>query len=331
LGSLGLTIFAVDFYITAINHLTPPVGYLYNVSGFLTHSAHWRILFDIFMIGISSGFYIVPLYALIQSLTEQSHISRVIAANNIINSLFMVIAGLAAMIFLGLGNSIPGLVLVTGIMNLVIALYIYKMVTEFLWRFVVWLSLHSIYRVKTTDLHHVPENGAAVIVCNHVSFVDALISAGYIQRPVRFVMDHNIFNNVFLGPIFRMAKAIPIASAKEDPDVLEDAYKKIKLALDDGELVCIFPEGVITRDGQIGPFKTGIERIIQASPVPVVPMAIKGLWGSFFSRKKGKAMTGIPSLPVPDVDLVAGEKISPDQVSANGLYNSVLALRGSKL
>jgi len=331
LGSLGLTVFAVDFYVTAVNYILPAEGHLYSVSEFITYSAHWRILFDIFMIGIASGFYIVPLYALIQYRTKQSHISRVIAANNIINSLFMVSAGLAAMIFLGLGNSIPGLVLVTGIMNFVIAIYIYKMVTEFLWRFVVWISLHTIYHVKTTDLHHVPETGPAVLVCNHISFVDALIISGYIQRPVRFVMDHRIFSNFFLGPIFRMAKAIPIAPAKEDPQILESAYQQIKTALDDGELVCIFPEGAITRDGQMNPFKGGIEKIIQASAVPVIPMAIRGLWGSYFSRINGKAMTGLPSFPVPKVNLVAGNVIAPDKVSAKGLYDIVLELRGDRL
>jgi len=331
LGSLGLTVFAVDFYITAVNFILPAQGHLYSVSEFLNNSVHWRILFDIFMIGIASGFYIVPLYALIQSRTEQSHISRVIAANNIINSMFMVIAGIAAMVFLGLGNSIPGLILVTGIMNLVIAIYIYKMITEFLWRFIVWLSLHTIYRVKTTDLHHIPEEGAAVLVCNHISFVDALIISGYIQRPIRFVMDHRIFQNFFLGPIFRMAKTIPIAPAKEDPQILEEAYKQIKTSLDNGELVCIFPEGVITSDGQMNPFKAGIEKIIQTSAVPVIPMAIRGLWGSFFSRIKGKAMTGLPSFPVPKVNLVAGNAVAPENVSAKGLYDTVLELRGDRL
>ncbi len=331
LGSLGLTVFAVDFYLTASYSLNPIAGQLYNVAEFMNYYAHWRIMFDVFMIGISSGFYIVPLYALIQSLTEQGHISRVIAANNIINSLFMVTAGLAAMLFLSLGNTIPGLILVTGIMNFIVAVYIYKMVNEFLWRFIVWISLHTIYRVKTTNLHHVPKKGAAVLVCNHISFVDALIIAGYIQRPVRFVMDHHIFSNFILGPVFRLAKAIPIASAKEDPTVLESAYQQIKSALDDGEVVCIFPEGAITRDGNMGPFKSGIEKIIKASPVPVIPMAIQGLWGSYFSRKKGKAMSGLPSFPVPKVNLLATKAIAPEHVSAQGLYDAVFELRGDKL
>jgi len=330
LGSLGLTVFAIDFYFASQNLSIIASENLLSVTGFLGQSANWRILFDIFMIGISSGFYIVPLYALIQERTKQSYISRVIAANNIMNSLFMVIAGLTAMIFLGNGLSIPQLILITGIMNFVIALYIYKMITEFLWRFIVWISLHTIYRVKTTNLHHIPKTGAAVIVCNHISFVDALIIAGYVQRPVRFVMDHHIFNNTYLGPVFKMAKAIPIAPAKEDPKIMDDAFGKIATALEGGELVCIFPEGKITHDGTMSPFKPGIERIVQTTMVPVFPMALQGLWGSFFSHKKGKAMSGVPSLSIPKVTLIAGEAVEAEDITAEKLFHSVKQLHENK-
>jgi len=329
LGSLGLTVFAIDFYFSA-GPTQIVTDHLITVTQFMSHSSNWRVLFDIFMIGISSGFYIVPLYALIQERTEQSYISRVIAANNIINSFFMVVAGLTAMLFLGNGLSIPQLILVTGIMNFIIALYIYKMITEFLWRFIVWVALHTIYRVKTIDLHNIPTTGAAVLVCNHVSFVDALIIAGYVQRPVRFVMDHQIFNNFLLGPIFRMAKAIPIATAKEDPQVMQGAFDKVAKTLQEGELICIFPEGKITHDGEISAFKKGIEKIIQTTAVPVIPMALQGLWGSYFSRYRGKAMSGFPSLPVPKVNLIAGELIEAAEVSAMQLFNKVQQLRGDK-
>ena len=204
------------------------------------------------------------------------------------------------------------------------------MITEFLWRFIVWISLHTIYRVKTINLHNIPKEGAAVLVCNHVSFVDALIIAGYVQRPVRFVMDHQIFNNILLGPIFRMAKAIPIASAKEDPIVMKTAFDKIAMALQEEELICIFPEGKITHDGTIASFKLGIEKIIETTAVPVIPMALQGLWGSYFSRKRGTAMSGFPSLPVPKVNLIAGELIHPKEVSAAKLFNVVQKLRGDK-
>jgi len=327
LGSIGLTLFAIDFYLTAQPALN--TEQLINVSEFLQRPSSWRILLDFFMIGMSSGFYIVPLYALIQERTEQNYISRVIAANNIINSLFMVVAGISAMLFLGNDLSIPQLILVTGIMNFVIAIYIYKMVTEFLWRFVVWVSLHTIYRVKTYDLHNIPNKGAAVLICNHVSFVDALIIAGYVRRPVRFVMDYSIFNNPILGPVFRMAKAIPIAPAKENAELMQQAFDTIAEALENDELVCIFPEGKITHDGNMSVFKPGIEKIIETTAVPVIPMALQGLWGSFFSRKNGKAMSGLPSLPVPRVKFIATAAIPAEQVSATKLYEIVHGLRGN--
>lgn len=328
LGSIGLTVFAVDFFFAA-NQVIPSNDGLYNLSDFLNSTANWRILFDIFMIGVSSGFYIVPLYAMIQERADPEHVSRVIAANNIINSFFMVIAGLCAMLLLGSGVSIPGLILITGLMNIAIVVYIYFMVTEFLWRFIVWIALHTIYRVKTVALDNIPREGAAVLVCNHVSFVDALIIAGYIRRPVRFVMDNRIFRNKLLGPVFRMAKAIPIAPRSESPEVVDAAYARIKGALDEGELLCIFPEGAISHNGEMNEFKKGIQKIVRLSPAPVIPMALSGLWGSWFSRYKGKAMTGIPK-HIPKVTFTIGDAISPDAVTTDSLQAKVLQLRGEK-
>jgi 1-acyl-sn-glycerol-3-phosphate acyltransferase len=327
-GSLGLTIFALDFYFAAGQPIVSEQ--LLSISDFLAHASNWRILFDILMIGLSSGLYIVPLYALIQERTHKSHISRVIAANNIMNSLFMVVAGLTAMVLLGSGLSIPELILIAGIMNLVVALYIYKTVTEFLWRFVVWVALHTTYHVKTAKLDNIPMEGGAVIVCNHISYIDAIIIAGYTRRPVRFVMDHNIFKSFILGPIFRFAKAIPIAPAKENVDIMNSAFDSIASALDNGELVCIFPEGKITYDGELSTFKPGIEKIIERSSVPVIPMVIQGLWGSYFSRYKGKAMSGLPSFSIPKINLIAGESIPADKVTADYLYQIIKELRGDK-
>lgn len=324
LGSLGLTIFAMDFYFAA-QHVMPAADTLYGIEAILSHPDNWRILFDVFMIGLSSGFYIVPLYALIQERTDRGHISRVIAANNIINSIFMVVAGLMAMVLLGNDIGIPGLFFITAIMNLVIAAYIYRMITEFMWRFIVWISLHTIYRVKTEGLDAIPDKGAAVLVCNHVSFVDALIIAGYVRRPVRFVMDHRIYNTPGLNWIFKMAKAIPIAPKHEDPEMLDAAYDKIEETLNERELLCIFPEGAITRDGEMATFKKGIEKILERNPVPVIPMALVGLWGSWFSGYKGKAMKGLPKR-IPDVTFRATEAVPADQATAEHLQSKVTEL-----
>ncbi len=324
-GSIGLTVFALDLFFAS-----PTVSptHVIGAAEFLAQPANWRILFDLLMIGMFGGFYIVPLYALIQSRAERSHQSRIIAGNNILNALFMVVSALMAIVLLKAGVTIPQLFLITALLNAVVAVYIYTLVPEFLMRFLVWLLVHTIYRLDKSGMENIPEEGPAVLVCNHVSFVDALIITAACRRPIRFVMDHNIFRNPVLNFIFRTGKAIPIASAKEDPQLLEKAYDEIAGALEHGDLVAIFPEGRITDTGELYPFRNGITRIIQRTPVPVVPLALRGLWGSFFSRKGGRAMTRISHLaPFKKIGLVGGRAVAPNDVTPQALQEMVLALR----
>ena len=175
------------------------------------------MLFDLLMIGLFGGFFIVPLYALIQSRAEKQHQSRVIAANNVLNAVFMVSAALVAALFLELGVTVPQLFLLTAALNAAVAIYIYTLVPEFLMRFLAWLLVHSVYRVEKSGLENIPEEGPAVLVCNHVSFVDAVVIMAASPRPIRFVMDHHIYRTPVLNFIFRTGGAIPIASAKESP------------------------------------------------------------------------------------------------------------------
>ncbi|HFB64555.1 MAG TPA: MFS transporter [Aeromonadales bacterium] len=323
-GALGLTAFSVDLYF-ASNHLAsgPLIGWL----EFLKHG-NFRILLDIAFIGMFGGFYIVPLYALIQKITEERILARIIAANNIINSGFMVLSAIMAIILLSLNFSIPELFLINGILNALVVIYIIKRVPEFLMRFLIWMLLHTMYRVKHKGLENIPVDGAAVLVCNHVSFVDPLIIAGFANRPVRFVMDHQIFKIPVLNFIFRTAKAIPIAPEKEDAEMKKKAFETIEKALQNGELVAIFPEGKITYDGRLNAFKPGIEEIIKKTPVPVIPMALQGLWGSFFSRRGGKAMKGLPRRFFSKIGLVADKEISAEIANADFLQQKVRDLRG---
>ena len=287
-GSIGMTVFAVDLWL-ASRGLTPQ-GAL-NVSAFLADTRHWRVMADLFLLAMFAGFYSVPLYALIQSRSESSHRARIIAANNILNALFMIVASVMAAALLKSGLTLPQLFLVVGLMNAAVAAYVYMLVPEFLMRFICWLLIHSIYRLEKKGVDNIPEEGAAVLVCNHVSFVDPLVILAASPRPIRFVMDHRIFAVPILSFVFRTGKAIPIASAKEDEGLLNRAYDEVAKALAEGELVAIFPEGRITDTGDLYPFRGGIRRIVDRTPVPVVPMALKGLWGSFFSRQGGAAMT----------------------------------------
>jgi 1-acyl-sn-glycerol-3-phosphate acyltransferase len=325
-GSIGMTLFGIDLYFALAAHIQhEPMA----LAAFLQDAGHWRILGDLFLIGLFGGFYIVPLYALIQIRSEPSHRSRIIAGNNILNALFMVAAAGIAIGLFAAGFTIPQLLLATALMNAVVAFYIYKLVPEFLMRFIVWLLIHSVYRLKKEGIENIPEEGAAVIVCNHVSFVDALVIAAACPRPIRFVMDHQIFKIPVLNFVFREGRAIPIASAKADPALLEQAYEEVAKALEAGDLVGIFPEGRITDTGELYPFRKGITRIVERSPVPVVPMALKGLWGSFFSRKDGPAMTrpfrrGLFT----KVSLCVAAPVAPAAATPEALQEIVAHLRG---
>ncbi|MCW5575218.1 MAG: MFS transporter [Burkholderiales bacterium] len=325
-GSIGMTVFAVDLYFASPGTVAAGAA---GVSALLAQPGIWRVLFDLVMVGMFGGFYIVPMYALIQSRSEPGHQARVIAGNNIMNALFMVVAAGAAAILLQAGLTVPQLFLITGCLNALIAIYIYTLVPEFLMRFLTWLLIHSVYRLDKSGLEHIPERGPAVLVCNHVSFVDALIIAAACRRPIRFVMDHRIFRIPVLSFVFRTGRCIPIAPAKEDPEMLERAYDEIARGLEAGDLIGIFPEGRITDTGELYPFRSGIRRIIERTPVPVVPLALRGLWGSFFSRKDGAAMTRPwRARPLAKIALVAAPPVAPPAVTPEGLQAQVLALRG---
>ncbi|MGB7931015.1 MAG: MFS transporter [Gammaproteobacteria bacterium] len=325
-GSIGLSVFGIDLCVAVPE---APVSAALNAAAFLHSPGNVRVLFDILLLGLFGGFYIVPLYALVQQRSEPSHRSRVIAANNILNALFMVVSAIMAILILNAGLSIPQLFLVVAVMNAAVALYIYTLVPEFLMRFIVWMLIHTVYRIHKQGLEHIPDSGPVVLVCNHVSFVDALVIAGCIRRPVRFVIDHRIYKVPVLNFVFRTAGAIPIAPGREDPEMLTRAYDRISRYLEEGDVVCIFPEGALTADGELRSFRPGIVKIIRRNPVPVVPMALRGLWGSFFSRKGGTAMKG--KLPRPlfyKIGLALGPPVPPAEVSAAGLRERVAALRG---
>jgi hypothetical protein len=326
-GSIGLTVFAVDLWLASRN--LAPAG-LGGVEAFLRQPAHWRVCADLVLIGLFGGFYIVPLYALIQERSEASHRSRIIAANNILNALFMVASAGIALGLLAAGLSIPQLFLATALMNAVVAVYIYSLVPEFLMRFLAWLLIHTFYRVEKQGLERIPEEGPCVVVCNHVSYVDAVVIAGCVRRPIRFVMDHRIFALPLLSFIFRTMRTIPIAPAKEDPQMKARAFEEAADALRAGEVVGIFPEGRLTTTGEINPFRPGVVQIVEAVPCPVVPMALRGLWGSFFSRSyEGRAMRRWRGM-FSRIALVVGSPVAAAEVTLDGLEARVRELRGNR-
>ncbi|GAB3779116.1 MFS transporter [Dyella agri] len=326
LGAFGLTAFGVDLYFA--RHGLAPVRGL-SWLGFLHTPGSWRVVLDLTLIGAFAGLYVVPLFAFVQARAPREKLSRIIAGNNIMNAVLIVAAAGFGLGLGALGLDAVQIFLAAALLNVLVAAYIFTLVPEFILRFVTWLLTSTLYRVRADGLQHIPEEGPALLVCNHVSFVDPLLLMANLRRPTRFVMYYKIFNIPLLKFLFTTAKAIPIAGQKEDPVVLQQAYDAVDAALADGELVCIFPEGALTRDGAIAPFRPGVEKILARRPVPVLPMALRGLWGSMWSRRDSALHRArLPRRFRARVELVVDAPLPPERASAAALAARVRELRG---
>ena len=326
LGSIGLTLFGIDLYFAA-----PVAAQVTDIGAmaFLKEASNHRVLWDLVLIGLFGGFYIVPLYAVIQTRSAPTHRSRIIAGNNILNALFMVVSAIVSVLLLKAGLTIPQLLLTVAVMNAAVAIFIYSLLPEFLMRFMVWILISLLYRIRTKGLENIPDEGAAIIAPNHVSFVDALIIGGTVRRPIRFVMYHKIFRIPVLNFIFRTARTIPIAPAREDAALLERAFAEIEKALAEGELIGIFPEGGLTPDGSIQAFKPGIEKMLANKPVPVIPLAVRGLWASMWSRRDSAMRRArLPRRFRAHIELIAGPPMDGATLKAPDLETQVRELRG---
>ncbi|MDH6167368.1 1-acyl-sn-glycerol-3-phosphate acyltransferase [Variovorax boronicumulans] len=309
LGAIGMSVFAIDLYFAS--RALPKVGEM-GLGTFVHQPAHWRVMADLGLLSLFAGLYSVPMYALIQLRSQPTHRARIIAANNILNALFMIGSSVIAGALLGAGFTIPQIFLFTGIANAVVAFYIFMLVPEYLLRFVAWVLSRFVYRFDIKGDEHIPTEGAAVLVCNHVSFIDAVLLMAASPRPIRFIMDHRIFKVPVLGWLFKLAKAIPIAPQREDPAAYEAAFAKALAVLREGDLLAIFPEGAITRDGTLQPFKGGVMKIVESARAegiepPVIPMALTNLWGSYFSR----------------IELRGGQQVAMAKPFRRGFYSRV--------
>jgi 1-acyl-sn-glycerol-3-phosphate acyltransferase len=330
LGAIGMSVFAVDLYFASRGLPPSPVM---SLGDFMSHHAHWRVMLDLALLSLFAGLYSVPMYALIQLRSQPTHRARIIAANNILNALFMIVSSILAGALLGAKFTIPQIFLFVGLANAVVGFYIFLLVPEYLLRFIAFLLSRCIYRFKVTGDEHIPTQGAAVLTCNHVSFVDPVLLMAASPRPIYFVMDHRIFKMPVLGWFFRLLKAIPIAPRAEDPVMYASAFEAAAKVLREGDLLAIFPEGGLTKNGELQEFKGGIMKILENAErdgltVPVIPMALTNLWGSFFSRvEKGAAMVrpfrrGMFSR----VGLEVGEPIAAQTVDTQGLRDTVARL-----
>lgn len=328
LGSIGLTLFAFDLWF-ANRHVTEAPLQAYSLIEMMGGFAFWRVLIDLMGIGIFSGFFIVPLYAMMQTRSDRSNLSRIVAGNNIINAIFMVIAAGMVAALLKLGFSVPEVFLALCVLNVAVCCYIYYLLPEFTIRFIVWSVVSFFYRLKVKDIDKIPETGAALLICNHPSFIDALVITAACRRPIRFVMDYNMYKRPIIHYVFKGNRAIPIATAREDIGTLKGAYDEIDAALKNGELVGIFPEGHASYTGELDKFQGGISKILRRTPVPVIPMALRGMWGSFFSRIDGSVMSKPFRRGVFNkIELIVGDAIAPETATPPVLFAAVSELRG---
>lgn len=315
IGAFFISIVGIDlfFALNSIPEMAPR-----TVLEFLQTPSSYRVIVEMICIGFFMGVYVVPLQTLIQVRTPVDRRARVVAANNVMNALLVVCGALWSLIWLKVFRwDIPSLFLFMSLFNAVVSIYIFLQVPEFTMRFVVWMLSHSLYRVDHEGIDLVPEKGGALMVCNHVSYIDALVLAGAVRRPIRFVMAKDVYDIPFLNYLFRACRTIPIAPKSKDPETYDRAFADIEHALEEGDLLCIFPEGRLTPDGDVGEFKSGIMKVLETTPVPVIPAALKGLWGSKFTHQgdglwKGplqlRSKLGVAiSAPVeaPDVELTA--------------------------
>ena len=333
LGAFGVSAFLLDLYFARPGQA---LAQGLSLTQFIHMQGTPRIIIDLLGVGLFTGFFVVPLFALIQSRTPKQELARVVAGMNIQNAMFIVLAaGIGLVVQRYLGWSIPQLFLALAIANTVVALYIFTVVPEFAMRFLSWILVRTLYRIRLHGIEqHIPDEGAAVLVCNHVSYMDALILSACSPRPVRFVMYYKIFNIPVMRWIFKTAKAIPIAGARENPEVMQRAFDAVDAVLAEGELVCIFPEGALTQDGHIAPFKSGIEKILQRAAargqdVPVVPMALKNMWSSMWSKRDSRLRRArLPRRLRARIEVLAATPILASSATAARLQTEVQHLRG---
>ncbi|MBI5626026.1 MAG: 1-acyl-sn-glycerol-3-phosphate acyltransferase, partial [Nitrosomonadales bacterium] len=322
LGAVGLTVFGLDLLWASP---TLPSGAEPSTAlVLLATPCMWRILIDLCAVGMFGGFFIVPLYALIQLRSNVAHRARIIASNNIMNALFMVAGALAAAALLSAGLSIPELFGAAAVCNAAMAIYICMQAPEFLLRFAAWMLIHTVYRLEKRGVEHIPEDGPAVLVCNHPSPVDALIITAACKRPIRFVIEHPAFRRPLLSFVFNAGRAIPVAPSKDDAALNTEALDEVLQALAEGELVGFFPEANISGNGEISAFSRDIAQIISRNPVPVIPMALSGLPGRFFLCIHDAVWL---ARPLRKVVLQIGGPVTPEKVTLEGLRDEVVRLR----
>jgi acyl-[acyl-carrier-protein]-phospholipid O-acyltransferase / long-chain-fatty-acid--[acyl-carrier-protein] ligase len=280
LGAMGMTVFG---FLLAVPGLSFP-----TVIGLLV------------ALGFFGGFFIVPVSALLQHRPEERHRGSVLAASNLLS--FVGILGASVVYYLAkhyLHLGPAGIFFWASFLTVAALAYVLWLLPDSLLRLLLWIAAHTIYRLDLKGNENIPAHGGALLTPNHASLVDAVLVIAATDRPIRFLMFKGIYDHPLVKPFAKMLKIIPIAS-DQAPRELIHSLRAASEALRNGEVVCIFPEGEITRIGQMLPFRRGFERIIKGIDVPIIPVNIEGIWGSIFSFTRGHFLWKWPrTIPYP--------------------------------
>lgn len=306
LGSIGMGLVAAAMLYADYNFATAAAGFA--------------------LLGFSGGFFIVPLNALLQQKSGAEVRGRLIAANNVLNNIGILLGAAAVYIGGHLLKLAPNQsLLVSGILSFGVTIYLLLLLPDFLIRFCLWLLTHSLYRINLVNPQHVPLNGPALLVCNHVSFVDGLLVGSCVQRFVRFMVYSPFFDLPLLGRLFRLMRSIPTGGGGVRGAV--QSIQKARAELRAGHVVCIFAEGAITRTGNILPFRRGVEHIIKGMNVPLIPVHLDQVWGSIFSFQGGKFFWKWPKRFFYPVTVTFGAPLPPD-TQVNDIRQRMLEMAG---
>jgi acyl-[acyl-carrier-protein]-phospholipid O-acyltransferase/long-chain-fatty-acid--[acyl-carrier-protein] ligase len=320
LGALGMTIFGALLYFGAPSaalahwlvatavHVGSPA--LERLSAFFARLVHLRIP-DLSLLGFFGGFFAVPLNALIQHRPRPDQKGGVIAAANFWSFVGIFVAAGAYNIFSARFHQSAAAIFLDGaILTAVMTGYSIYLLPDSLLRLVLWMATHSVYRIRVEGREHVPETGGALFVANHMSLVDALLLIASTDRPIRFLIFKDIYDQPYIKPFAKMIGAIPISSQLRPRDMIH-SLREASDAIRNGEIVCIFAEGQITRIGQLLPFRRGMERIMKNVDAPIVPVNLDGVWGSIFSYERGRFIWKMPrKIPYP-VTVSFGKPMPP--------------------
>ena len=279
-------------------------------------AAIWPAAFSLVVLGLGAGFFIVPLVAFLQDRSERKTRGRILAAANFISFSMLIVSAVAFYVVTegGLGWGAPTIFLATGIGTIPILVYVLWLLPQASIRMVIWMLSRIVYRVRVFGRENIPEQGGALIVANHVSYMDGFLLLSSSSRPIRFVAHADHVNRFGIARLTRVMGVIPIRST-DGPKAIVNSLREARAAVEDGELVCIFPEGQLTHSGHVEQFHRGMMRIVDGLDAPIVPIYLDELWGSIFSHERGRVLWKMPRRWPYPVSIHVGEpQECPEQV-----------------